>query len=202
MKKNLSKLIGSLIVAGLAASAQAQTELITFDDLPANFAIPNGYAGLSWNNFYALNGVNYNAGDGVSASGYANGLVSPNNVVYNAEGNPAYIIGGQFNLNSAYLTAAWNNGLQLEVQGFVGGTLSYDNTYTVNATGPALINFNYLGVDRVNFISSGGVNAGFGDSGEQFAMDNLSATIVPEPTTLAMAGLSGLSLMLFRRRRK
>ena len=79
------------------------------------------------------------------------GMVSQPNLALNRSGNPAMISGGPFNLDSAYLTAAFYIGLQVEVQGFVGGTLTYDNTYTVNATSATLINFNYLGVDTQKF---------------------------------------------------
>jgi hypothetical protein len=185
--------------------AFAQTEILTFDDLPTPVSgnnpgspIPNGYEGLQWQNFIYLNGVN----SFFNPSGYQNGVVSPNNVAFNAYANPAMFSDGLFNLNSAYLTGAWNDGLQVEVQGFVGAALIYDNTYTVNATGPTLINFNYLGVGAVNFISSGGVNHGFVNSqglhitGTQFVMDNLSITIVPEPSTVTLAGPAFMLLIL------
>jgi hypothetical protein len=42
-----------------------------------------------------------------------------------------------------------------------------------------------------------------GNGGSGAASANIeSITVVPEPTTLALAGLSGLSLLLFRRQRK
>jgi hypothetical protein len=75
----------------------------------------------------------------------------------------------------------------------------YDHTYTVNATGPTLLNFNYLGVDEVTFVSFGGVNHGFptGGNGAQLVLDNLSIDIIPEPSCYAlfvlMAGLSGFA---------
>ena len=61
---------------------------IGFDDLPGTLLpIPNGYNNLNWNNFFYLDGVNYFG----NPSGYQNGVVSPNNVGYNAFGNPASI---------------------------------------------------------------------------------------------------------------
>jgi hypothetical protein len=190
--------------------AFAQTEIITFDDLvPSllgpehNFEgiIPDGYDGLRWDNF----GVS-DTTENLTPSGYQNAVVSPDNVAFNVKRNPALLsdgsfnFNGSFNLNSAYLTAAWNNGLQVEVQGFVGTALIYDNTYTVNTTGPTLVNFNYLGVDEVNFISSGGTpNPAYAPGGEgtQFAMDNLSIT-VPEPSAFAYIE-SAIMLLTFCR---
>ena len=39
-------------------------------------------------------------------------------------------------------------------------------------------------------------------NGNDFALDDISIVAVPEPTTLALAGLGGLSALLFRRQRK
>jgi hypothetical protein len=184
-----------LVIIGTAC---AQTETLTFDDLSFNGLdgqIPNGYGGLQWNNFFVQNtaqGTNL-----LGISGYFNGLVSPTNVAFNAFGGTAsFSASNAFNLDSAYLTGAWNDGLQVEVQGFVGDTLTYDNTYTVSSLGPTLINFNYLGVDEVELISSGGTAHGYEETGEQFVMDNLTIT-VPEPATVALVGLA-VSILILR----
>jgi hypothetical protein len=199
----------TVMFSALACPSLMSAQTITFDDLnpstlpgatvPYEAPIPNGYASLQWNNVWVLD-VPQNLQADPGATGYKNGLVSGNNVAFNDRGNPASISGGAFNLNSAYLTAAWNNGLQVEVQGFVGTTLTYDNTYTLNATGSSLITFNYFDVDDVDFISSGGTSAGYLGKGTQFAMDDLAISAVPEPASLTFAGLGGLaSLLAFRR---
>ena len=156
----------------------------TFDDLPDTIygsAMPVGYRGFNWNNFYYLDGVNFND----NPSGYAAGVVSTNNVALNAGGSPAYITstnGSHFNFISAELTAAWNDNLHLEAQGYVDGVLTYDQTYTLSATAPTLIVFNYLGVTKVNFISSGGTpHAAYGSTpGYHFVMDNVTiGNVIP-----------------------
>jgi hypothetical protein len=80
-----------------------------------------------------------------------------------------------FDLDSAYLTSAIDSVplLDIQVQGFVGATMLYNNTYTVNNSGSTLINFDYSGIDSVTFTSGE----------EQFAMDNLTV-FVPEPKSL------------------
>ena len=194
MKPKTIFLVRALAVAAFVASIGAafgQAQILTFDDLSfigVFGQIPNGYGGLQWNNFLVLNTAREfsSLGD----DGGVNGVVSPPNVAFNANGNSAFISDGAFNLNSAYLMAAWNDGLKVRVKGFVGTTLAYDNTYTVNTQGSSLINFNYFGVDEVIFNSFGGVPHGFTTgSGAQFGMDNLSITLVPEPSTFALIGL-------------
>src|ERR1035437_10400760 len=181
------KILAFAAALTLATSLSAQTYTITFDDLPettGGIQITNGYSGLSWNNFYELDGVRAWSGE----SGYAAGTVSSGNVALNGSGTFAYISSGApFNFVSAYMTAAWNDNLQVEVQGYVSGSSipAYDNIYTLSATTPTLINFNYHGVSEVFFISSGGtLHSGYShaEPAEQFAMDNLTVT-----TNLAVA---------------
>lgn len=187
--------IGTILTCGAST-------LLTFDELPTpevipglNYtSIPNGYGSLLWNNFGVLDGAIMSANEGYHA-----GMVSSNNVAFNYYGAPASIsvAGGSFNLESAYLTLALNldTSLNIEVQGFAGTTLLYDNTCTVNRSAPTLVNFNYLGVDRVTFISS---------PAQQFAMDNLTVTIVPEPdpATLFSIGAALSALGMLKRKMK
>ena len=117
-----------------------------------------------------------------SVLGYYSGVVSPNNVAFNENGDPASITvsGGLFDLDSAYLTSAIDSVplLDIQVQGFVGATMLYNNTYTVNNSGSTLINFDYSGIDSVTFTSGE----------EPFAMENLTVS-VPEPKSLNLAFL-------------
>jgi hypothetical protein len=145
---------------------------LTFDTLAAG-AVPAGYGGLNWNNFTVYDGVG-------SVSGYGAGVVSTNNIAYNGGGGAASITStNPFNLFSAYLTAAWNDNLQVEAKGYANGVLIYDNTYTLSATNPTLINFNYLGVTEVDFTASGGTPHGYAGSGTEFVMDNVNAATGP-----------------------
>lgn len=174
---------------------------ITFDDLvntAAGLNVPSGYRNFNWYNFGYLNARtnNYNP------SGYPSSMVSPNNVAFNWSGTPAgiYVSTGSFNFVSAYLTAAWNNNLQVEAIGYNGSTVIYNTTNTLSATTPTLINFNFLGVTEVDFYSSGGTqHSGYTTSGEQFAIDNITVTtnlaietppqIITQPTNqTAIAG--------------
>ena len=154
---------------------------LTFDAFPtanANYPSLGSYGGFSWGEFYALDGINYNV-----LSGYRAGVVSSNNVIFNNSGLIANIMRAQpFNFVSAYLTAAWNDNLQVQVQGYIGSTVIYNNTYTLSATYPTIITFNYVGVNKVTFSSFGGTpHTAYGIYGaNHFAMDDVSVAI---PTT-------------------
>jgi PEP-CTERM motif-containing protein len=180
-------------------SAHSQT-VITFDDLHETASgsfIANGYQGLSWSNFWCLNGILYPTIFPFDTNGYYYGVVSGSNVAFNPSGDPVEIDspGTNFNFLSAYFTGAWNSNLNIEVQGFDGTNLLYDQTVVASATHPTLFTFNYLDVNRLYFDSYGGENAGFPDgSGAQFAMDNFTFDFIPEPSSLLLAGLGVVTL--------
>ncbi len=153
-----------------------ESELITFDDLPDSvIPVPQGYNNLSWCYFFYIDAVQ------TPQSGYYAGMLSAPNVAFNNNGAPANISStAPFSLLSAYLTAAWNDNLQLEVRGYNVSTLEYDNTYTLSATTPTRISFNYIGVTSVQFISSGGSpHIGYFGNGTYFVIDNISVNVTP-----------------------
>ncbi len=180
------------VAAGTLSTGQAQALVVTFDDLPATSEfdgnpIPNGYGGLNWDNFFYLTTPTF----ATNPSGYQFGTVSSPNVAYNGFGEPATVsnvslVGSTFNFNSTYLTAAFNNGLNILVEGFLGGTTKYSTTVTVDTTSPTLFNFDFLGIDSLRFTSFGGVDVGYGGFGTQFVLDNFTYDFetVPEPTTI------------------
>jgi hypothetical protein len=194
------KLIKFVLLGATMVAATTQAQTFDFDDLPTaavtHTPIPNGYGGFDWNNFSALDGV------ADVLSGYHNGVVSTNNVAFNDGGKVADITSPTpFTLGSGFFIAAWNNGLSLEVQGFVGTTLVDDQTYTLNVRAPQFLVFNFTGITDARFISSGGTVAGLNGAGTQFALDNLTIVTVPEPSTLALGGLGVVVSFLFRRRK-
>ena len=197
MKQLLKLTCIGIALLGVTATGNAQ-ELLTFDDLPTTppgpgqagiGLLPNGYGGLNWENFNVIDGL-----EAEPSYGYYTGVVSSPNVAFNVYGDPASISdpNGLFDLDSAYLTAALNldTPLNIEIQGFDGATMLYDNTYTVYNTGPTLINFNYNGVNSVTFISA---------PPQQFAMDNLMVT-VPEPSVMGLLGIGAAALFVRRHR--
>src|SRR6266404_1113397 len=151
---------------------------IGFDDLPApdwgGDPVPDNYLGLEWSNFYVYDLSH--AGN----PGYTVGIISQSNAVFNAYGYLATLSSGsRFNLTSAYITGAFEDGILFEVRGFAGTDELYDKTYGLPGAAPEFIEFDFLDVDRVEFRSYGQYQA------NQFVMDDLTIAI-PEPRSIAL----------------
>jgi len=194
MKKIYFAILIALTITGIGLAANAA--VITFDDLSATGAgtqISNGYKGFNWNNMYFFDPSLYNP------SGYQNGTVSGPNVAFNGFGDPADIAASSsttFDFNGAYLTAAWMDGLNIEVKGYNGANLLYDTTVVVDSTSPTWEQFNYFGITSLNFSSFGGTAHGYESFGEQFAMDNFTYnSSVPEPSMFLLFGCGMIGLV-------
>ena len=133
------------IVAGLRADPT-----IKFDDLPSSFfPVPPGYHELFWSNINYLDAVHYSG----NPSGFQAGVVSTNNMIYGGNGSTAVIAAGMFDFISATAISAFNDNLQFEAKGYIDGTLVYDQTNTLSAVAPTLIQFDFYGVDEVDLTS-------------------------------------------------
>jgi|ERR1035441_139500 hypothetical protein len=188
----------SVLPFGAPQTAIAAT-LLTFDDLSpgsSSGVIPNGYGGLQWQGFGVVAGTQF------PTTAYYTGMVSPSNVAFNFDqyNRRAYISSSApFNLDSAYLTSGIYAPMRIEVQGFVGDHLTFDNTYPVQASVPTLINCNYSGVNSIEFLPQVAGSTDVSDA-YIFVMDNVSITTVPEPSVWALfavgAALAGSGLLL------
>jgi hypothetical protein len=191
------KKIVILFAVLLGFVSPGKSDLITFEDLspgPSFLEVFNGYHGLQWSNFYVVDAMSE-----PEDSGYRTGMVSPTNVVFDANADPATlsVASGVFDLNSGYLTAVSFSPLLLEAIGYRNGQAIYDDVYRLDTTGPLLANFNFLGIDRVTFTpyTEGGPS--------QFVVDNLTVS-VPEPggAALLAAGAAMFGLRRLRARRQ
>jgi hypothetical protein len=205
MKPRLSVLKFALVLLTFFLTSRCSATIITFDDLSVPVSAPlltNRYQGLIWSNVAVDNAILDGTANGLS--GYYYGMITPSNVALNAHGNPAEIdaAGTNFNFFTAYLTGAWESNLNVEVQGFRGGILLYDQTVVAAATNPTLFAFDYLNIDRLHFASFGGQYAGFGSDGAEFAMDNLTVEFVPEPSSFLLTSIGALTLWAFLKRKR
>ena len=188
----------TLVVLILATgSVHADIGVWTFDELPTPIYggsfIPDGYAGFTWENMGYVDPT-----EGFySNSGYNAGMVSPPHVALNGNGITAAVSGGIFSFGGAYLTGAWNDGLNIQVDGYFEGDLKYTQIVVVNSTAPTWFDFNYYGIDRLEFSSWGGtLNPDYGTvppPSSHFAMDNFTIVPVPIPGAFLLGSI-GLAL--------
>jgi hypothetical protein len=167
---------------GMTAAAPAGAALIDFDTLAnSDDPIANGYAGLDWDNLFVLEPAKEAPIGGLPAA-----VVSGTKVAYAGYDAPATISGlaGHL-LESAYFTAAFNNGLTIQAQGFNGNNLVHDVSFVVDTTGPTFYNFGWRDISKVVFTSSGGTEKDKWTFGTNFALDSLSVSAVPEPAAWA-----------------
>ena len=183
------------LAAATASAAAAQTTL-TFDDVFSGTdyqLIPDGYGGFNW----TFAGVIHR--DFYPGSGYDNGTVSGDYVAYNHVGLDVDMTlegGGGFNVFSAYLTAAWNDGLDFVAKGYRAGVEVFSKSAVLNTAGPQLVEFDFMNIDQMTFSTPEG------NLGSQFAMDNLVVGVVPEPITLTLLLPGLLGIAAARRRRR
>ena len=150
----------------LLFTALANAGLLTFDTLGSSESpIPNGYGNLQWDNMYTLDAVTYD-----TPSGYQVDMVSRSNVAFNASGEPAsiFVNSGSFKPVMAFVTAAWDNGLQLQVKGYLKGKLVRNHTFTLSTMRKSVITFGNVRVDELDFSTNWG---------SQFSMDNFPGSI-------------------------
>ena len=145
----------------------------TFDDITTDdfVSVPNGYLGVNWSGFTLLNATNYSIQD----SGYIRGNTSPDYVVFTSgTGTVSGVSGDEFDFASTTLTAAWNDNLNINIDGYRDGVLIYDTTVIVSDDGPTVFTFNWDDVDVVTFTPYGGTDAGTPGGGIHLAMDDIS----------------------------
>lgn len=164
--------LAAIVFAG-TVTGWCEDPVIQFDDVPSFTNIPSGYHLLNWQGFQCLDGADYSPPNGYQAA-----VQSGLNVIYPANGSSASMAAGMFDLLSLYATAAYNDNVKLEAKGYINGTLVYDQTNTLSATDATFIQYNFYGVDKVDFSSSGGTPHGgySGGSGNYFAFDDVTVT--------------------------
>lgn len=195
-----------LLIAQITLLPLAQATVLTFDDI-TNIGwseINNGYGGLNWYQFGVLPNTFW------PSSGYENGTVSGEYVAFNnieASGFQDHYVrvsGPKFDFNGAYLTSAWRHDLNLQIRGYLDGSLLYDTTKTLDIIKPTWFDFNFSGIDQLEFLAWGGTEAGIiQNGGPFFAMDNFTFNEpipTPEPSTVLLLGSGLVGIICLKRK--
>ena len=206
--KNVSALVGcALSLSGSLLVGTASAEIFDFEDVDLQGAasLPNPYVIGDLGPFYFANFGCFDdvlLEENLGYSGYSNGAVSGRQAAYQVYAAPSSIVHRNlelFDLDSAFFTAGWREGVQLRVRAFLGldNEQVYDETFTIGIE-PTLIELGISAVTSVTFETSGGTPAGFALDGTNFIMDDVDLTVVPAPPILATMLVAGLGV---RRRR-
>ena len=199
-------LLSMLLSLGLSSAISTQAAVITFDDLPATEldAIPDGYHGFNWGASHMVN-VNYFHKDLLPDTGFANGVISGDYAAFNFLATTSTITGDQFDFNGAYLTAGWNDGLNIEVTGFLNNALLFTQTVVVNTSAAQWFDFNFLGINSLSMRAWGGTSIDGTQGNDFFVMDNFTynePTAVPESSSLVLLLLGVAGILVGRKTKK
>jgi hypothetical protein len=112
--------------------------------------IPNGYAGMGWDNFVAVDNAFY------QGEGYVNGTISGRMVTYNGSGHPAEVLHENgFDLLGCHLTLGWirAEGELAVIEAFQGDVLVAVDRVELSALGPVWYEPRFRNVTRVRFAT-------------------------------------------------
>ncbi len=203
MHKTKSLLLSMLFSLGLSSTINTQAAVITFDDLPATDigSISEGYKGFDWGSSFMTN-VAYAHKDAIPGTGFETGVVSGDYAAFNFLATTSVINtsgGEQFDFNGAYLTAAWHNGLNIEVTGLLNNLALFTKTIIVSTQHAQWFDFNFAGINSLSLRAWGGVSIDPYNGGEFFVLDNFTfneSAPVSESSSLILLllGLSGILL--------
>lgn len=197
----MKKFVVACALATLAWTGSASAAVLTFDDVSTprgGYAQLGSYGGLHWSNMYAMDPMAYY---GVQ-TGFSNGVVSGNKMAFNGYGTTAAATSGAFNFQGVYLTS-WAASDSFTVIGKAAGSTLYSQTVSLNSSGPTWFDFNFNGIDELQFQPVSG-------GGHWFAMDNFTFNTqlagVPELDAggagSALTLLLGCCLVMAGRRRR
>lgn len=197
--RKAAPLAAALITFGSLAGV-AEGAVLTFDEEILNFS---DYQGFTFSGgFSRLHTPSYFTQD----TGYVRGNISPDYTAFTAGSGAtvALVEGGIFDFDGMHITAAWQNGLTVNIEGFLSGSSLYSQQFIIDDDSPTYTNSNFMGIDRLQISTIGGLDAGTPGNGNHVAIDNFtvnsSVAGVPEPSSALLLGLGALGVVSRRKR--
>lgn len=183
MKKYLPSIVLGCAVIFSAFGAHA--EILNFDSYSGNGApIADGYGGLNWTGFGALDNT-FDGAHSVSGSEYAYGYCCGSD-------DKISVATGRFDLINGYFSEFGAINTPYTLTGFLGATALYHRTLSLGAT-PTLVTLNFIGIDSVVFSASTSGNLVFDDL-------QVTTAAVPEPASISLIGLALFGFAASRRK--
>ena len=204
--KMKSLLAATFFVTTALAFAPAHADIIDFEGVVidnlslAEAPIPNGYAGLNWENVYAI------LGPALPGTGYENGVVSGEKAAISTYVGPVLIkapsgtftfeggwfTSGRFETGTAYVTGYLDDGDELP-------DISVD--FAITSSAPVFLDVSWSGLKMLTF---GALNDDIAVLDDLRISFDRTAPVeaVPEPLTLGLLGTGLLGLAGTRQRRK
>jgi hypothetical protein len=193
-------IVALVLIAACSASATGEITLDFEDVAPGE--IPDGYGGLQWStSFHVYDKTGLDPG----WTGYQNGVVSGNRAAYNWYALDAQASDGLFTFHGAYLTAAWLEGLEVQVLGYDTSVSTriprYEEIVSVSQTEATWFDFDFVGIDSLWIRTPEGIqDPPPGTTNLNVIVDDLTIEFIPEPSTSALFALGLFALALRRRR--
>lgn len=189
----VSRRIFVLAACLLLITATSFATVITFNNLPGDgTAIPDGYAGFNWINFYDMSAQ-------LTPIGGSSAAPMPSYAFNKGGAAASFDSGNVFTLTSATLGTDWADGMGVEVLGLAHNQI-VDRMYVALNNGVfKQVTFNWSGIDEVTFMAMG--TPANPSNMLKFALTQLVVVqSAPEPASLLLLA-PGFGLALARLRK-
>lgn len=198
----------TVAVLGIPTFSQADIVVLDFEDLYSTphalyQPIPANYEGFEWSGYAFSTQKDFRWEYWAENTGYQFGTIGKVSLFNANEQNISMSRTETFDFLGAFITAAWNTGQDVTVEGWADGVRKYSVSITTSYNGPFWFDFNFRDINTVWFLpGNSGANAGLGGFGHFIVIDNINQpSSVPLPFSILLLGSGLLRLANYRRQK-